>query len=66
MITDAKGGCWLEKFEWPASLNEDLSKEDLRADAGNPVQVLGISDLRDQLEEQVATGTYQKVTARAA
>jgi quercetin dioxygenase-like cupin family protein len=35
-------------------------------DAGNPVQVLGIADFKAQLEEQVATGTYEKVTARAA
>ncbi|MCJ2039706.1 regulator [Methylobacterium sp. J-059] len=35
-------------------------------DASNPVQVLGIADFKAQLEEQVATGTYEKVTARAA
>ena len=35
-------------------------------DAGNPVQVLGIADFKAQLEEQVATGTFEKVTARAA
>jgi len=35
-------------------------------DAGNPVQVLGIADFKAQLEDQIATGTYEKVTSRAA
>ena len=35
-------------------------------DAGNPVQVLGIADFKAQLENQIATGTYAKVTAKAA
>jgi len=35
-------------------------------DAGNPVQVLGIADFKAQLQEQIATGTFAKVAARAA
>ncbi|WP_246748179.1 hypothetical protein [Methylobacterium sp. SD274] len=35
-------------------------------DAGNPVQIRSIADIKAQLEDQIATGTYEKVTAKAA
>ncbi|KQO63351.1 MULTISPECIES: hypothetical protein [unclassified Methylobacterium] len=35
-------------------------------ESGNPVQVLGIADFKAQLEDQIATGTFAKVAARAA
>jgi hypothetical protein len=35
-------------------------------DAGNTVQVLGIADFKAQLDDQIATGAFEKVTARAA